>query len=364
MAVFKIDDINLKLLQFKDKYPNVNDLLRFCSENNCSDLYLTVNDYPYINRYGRIIRVPSEPLVLKDWNDFKESFLTSERNTSYVRSKMLDLTYTLRIQQDSKWYGIHTDYRYRVALGYSQKNETATFRVISPDLPSFNKINYPDDIKEVIKKSLSNKTGIILICGETGSGKTTTLAASINDFTKKDEPLDNSMIITLEDPIEYLYPSSNSVRIVQKELDVDFLSFADGVKQALREHPTHILCGEIRDQVGISTCIEAARTGHKVMTTFHTGSVSGTLSRLYNYLSKDGDNIMFDLIANIDLIVCQKLSSKDDKFNLETQYMYFTDKVKKHLQNVILQGKNIPMEIDELFKDKDLIENKLARDWD
>ena len=361
--IFNIDNIMLKIVSFKDKIVSVDELLCFCSENNCSDLYLKVGEKPYINRYGRIIEIPSIPFRKVEWEEWATVGISSERNSKYVREKMLDLTYECLIPETSKFYESHTYFRYRVSAGFSNNKNIATFRMITPDLPSFNTINYPEDVKNILRKSLFNRTGIILFVGATGSGKTTTLASCINDFSKKGEPLDNSMIVTLEDPVEYIYNNTDSMRIVQKELGPDFKTFPNGVKQALREHPTHILCGEIRDKEGISTCIEASRTGHKVMTTFHTDDVAGTLARLYNYLSDNGDNIMFDLIANIDLIICQRLSSKDGSFELGTQYMYFTEMIKKHLQNIILEKKNIPMEINKLFQDKTVIENKLAKDW-
>ena len=348
---FAISAIHLKVnSQFNNKIVTIDQLLAFCSENKCSDLYIKVGEQPYINRYGQIIVIPSIPFRIQEWESWSKLAISSERNSTYVREKMLDLTYELLIPETSEFYSRHKLFRYRVSVGYSNNKNIATFRMISPDLPSFKTINYPEAVKEVLKRSFQNKTGIILFVGATGSGKTTTLASCINDFSNAGEPLDNSMIITLEDPVEYLYNNTNSMRIVQKELGKDFKSFPKGIKQSLREHPTHILCGEIRDEEGISTCIEASRTGHKVMTTFHTDDVSGTIARLYNYLSNNSDNIMYDLIANIDLIVCQRLSSNGNKFKLDTQYMYFTEEIKKYLQTVIMEKKNIPMAITNALK--------------
>ena len=366
---FTISDIETRVQQFANQTPSIDKLLKFCTEEKCSDLYIKVNDYPYIFRYGKMIKVPCYPISDEIWNKWAGIAISSERNAGYVRQKMLDFQYTLPLHSFQSPEDIdkngrnNEEYRYRVSAGFSEGNKIATFRMITPELPSFKNINYPQEVIDVIKQSMEQKSGIVMLVGETGSGKTTTLAASIHDFSQKGEPLDNSMIITLEDPIEYQYPSTSSTRIVQKELGIDFMSFPLGVKQSLREHPTHILCGEIRDEEGISTCVEAARTGHKVMTTFHTGSVSGTISRLYNYLSGDSDNIMFDLIANIDLIVCQRLTADGSEFKLDTQYMFFTDEIKRKLQKVIFEGKNIPMEVDELFNNPKLIEDKICKDW-
>ena len=364
MAVFTIDNIKTKISKFKDKLVFIPELLEFCSENNCSDLYIKVGDYPYINRYGRILRVPCLPINTKIWNEFANIAISSERNAEYVRGKMLDFAFTIPIPEDSEYYNRFDEFRYRVSSGYSGNKNIATFRMITPELPSFSKLNFPDQIVEKLELSFRKRSGIIILAGPTGSGKTTTLAASINDFTKKGKPLDNSMIITLEDPCEYIYESTNSVKINQKELGVDFKSFGLGVKQSLREHPNMILCGEIRDKEVISTTIEAARTGHLVSTTLHSDSVAGTVSRLAYYLQDSGTDMMYDLIINLNFILAQRISAIGTRFLLDTQYMFFTDSITKHLLDMVDQNKNITRTINALFTDENLVKSGVVKDWD
>ena len=364
MAVFTIDNINIKISKYKDRLVFIPELLQFCSENNCSDLYIKVGDYPYITRYGKVIRVPCLPINTKIWNEFAIYAISSERNAEYTRNKMLDFAYTIPIPETSKFYDKYKEFRYRVSSGYSGNKNIATFRMITPELPTFSKLNFPEQIIEKLKLSFNNRSGIIILAGPTGSGKTTTLAACINDFTKPNNPLDNKMIITLEDPCEYIYESTNNVKINQKELGVDFKSFALGVKQSLREHPHMILCGEIRDREVINTTIEAARTGHLVSTTLHSDSVAGTVARLAYYIQDNSGDMMHDLIMNLNFILAQRITADGSKFLLDTQYIFFTDDIIKYLLNMIEENKNISRTINNLFTNDEFVKSGVVKDWD
>ena len=360
---FKLDDIDAKVYEFKDEIADVDALLEVATEYGCSDLYVKVGERPYLRRYGRVIEVPCLPTDESVWGRFHHKGFTSEQNAKYVREKALDFAYKIEVPPHSKYAGEHEYFRYRVSAGFSEGKNIATFRMIRPVMPSFSNINYPSDVVDVLKESFKNKSGIVLFCGATGSGKTTTMASCINDFTKEGQPLDNSVIVTLEDPIEYIYQSTKSVKVFQKELGKDFKSFDSGLKQALREHPDLILCGEIRDAENIKVAIEAARTGHKVVTSFHVSDVPGAVSRLDAYLSVQNKDLIYDLIANIDLVVCQRMTSTTDAFILETQYLFFVPEVVKYLQEVLYKGENVSVNIGKLFEDKSLIERKVLRDW-
>lgn len=360
---FKTVDIKEKMKIFEYKTPSIDKLLAFCTEYNCSDLYIKVGERPYISRYGSIFEIPSYGTDDKTWKEFASIAITSEMNFDYVHNKMCDFSYEIEVPDNSRFKKNHDYFRYRVNVGFSEQKKIATFRMITPDLPSFSTINFPKKEMQVLKEACSRRSGVTLLTGVTGSGKTTSLASCINDFTKKDEPLDNSVIITLEAPIEYLYKSTPSVKIVQKEMGKDFISFQEGVKQALREHPTDIVVGEIRDNEGINACIDAARTGHSIYSSFHTENVSGCLSRLYNYTSKDNSEIMYDLIANMNLILCQRLNANGKEFKLETQYMFFTDTIKKYLAMCLSKDENIGIAIDRLFENEELKKANILKDW-
>lgn len=351
--------------RFNNKIASIDELLVFCTEHGCSDLYIKAGTRPHINKGNQIHEVPCMPINDVAWRQFADIAISAERNTKYVREKMLDFAYSVDVPDDSKYRDKYREFRYRVSAGFSQRRFTATFRMITPDMPTFESINFPTDVKEALREGFGNRTGIILLCGPTGSGKTTTLASSITDFGKEGGPLENGVLITLEDPIEYVYEMSPRIRVTQKELGQDFKSFPSGVKQALREHPTHILCGEIRDREGINVCVEASRTGHKVITTFHTDDVAGSIARMYFYLNsgENSNEAMFDLITNLDFVLCQRLVNNGSGIKLETQYVLFTHEIKEALHSIIAQGKNIPVSINKLFKNQGLVSNGVVRDW-
>lgn len=313
-------NLDEKLKKFENKIPKIDDILIFCTENKCSDLYLKIGKKPYISRYGLLYCVPTYELTNKVWQDWAKYAITSENNAKYVREKMLDFSYSV-VNKDNE------EYRYRVSAGFSLSKNIASFRMISKEIPSFDSISFPKNVKSILKQISEKRSKITMFCGVTGCGKTTTMAACINDFSKKDGPFKNSVIITLEDPIEYIYESTPYSNIIQKELGVDFMKFSYGVKQALREHPNFINVGETRDKETINTLVEAARTGHAVFTSFHSSNVSDTISRLYNYLINDNQEIMYDLIINMNIIICQRLIPNKDGFKLDLQYMIFTDDI-------------------------------------
>lgn len=193
---------------------------------------------------------------------------------------------------------------------------------------------------------------------------TTTFAACMNDFSKPGGPFENSVIISLEDPIEYIYNNSAHVKVVQKELGIDFKEYSSGIKQSLREHPNFVNVAETRDKETIAALIEGSRTGHGVFSTFHSDGVADSISRLYNQSCSDGNkDIMYDLISNINIIICQRIVANGESFKLETQYMLFTASIITFLNEMIEQDKNIPSVINSLLQNKTLLENKIVKDW-
>lgn len=346
---------SMDMSQFANRKAEINELLIFATENGCSDLYIKLDEQPYLNQYGKLYRVPCYPTNRLIFNDWAKIAISSENNATYVRQKMLDFSYVVPAK----------GYRYRASAGFSTNKNTCVFRMIDNSLPTFGQKNIPKDMQALLNKSLSARGGITLLAAPTGNGKTTTIAASINLFSEPDMPLDNSNIITLEDPIEYVYESKPSFVIRQKELGKDFKTFALGVKQALREHPSHIMVGESRDAETISVLVEAARTGHSVITTFHTGSVGDTIARLRNYLISTNPEIVYDLIANMNVIICQRLmpAANNKGYQLKYQFMYFTDAIKDLLVEAIDKGKNVPFVIGKLFKNEQLLKTGVLKDF-
>lgn len=350
--------------QFERQIVPIDELLCWCSETQASDLYIKEYEAPYISRFGQVVRLPCRPTSRDVWRSFYGKYVQEELNAKYRRNKMLDVSVQIRIPEDSKFYGKTESnfFRYRASLGFSENHDIATFRMINPEPPTFDTINYPTQCKEALEKAFSSRLGINIFSGPVGSGKTTSQAAVLNTFTREGGILDNKVIISLEDPIEYEFASTESVKFSQKELDKDFISFASGIKQSLREHSNLIIIGECRDKEVISAACEAARSGHIVTTSFHAGTVGGTVSRMLFHLDNNKD-LTYDLILNLNIIMAQTLIKQESSYLVDTQYLLFNDMIKKRVLAAFNNNENIQMIVDSLVKDKELQEKKLAKDW-
>lgn len=190
-----------------------------------------------------------------------------------------------------------------------------------------------------------------------------TMAACINTFSQKGKILDNTVWITMEDPVEYSFHCTDSFKITQKEMGEDFRNFADGIKLSLREHPNCILVGEIRDKESISSTIEASRTGHLTMTTFHADDVAGTLRRLLYHLDNSAD-LTYDLIANMRCIVSQHLIPQSDKYLVDVEYLYFSPTIKRTILHGLRDGRDVNSIIEEIMHDETFIAKKEVKRWD
>lgn len=349
--------------RFKDSIVDIVDLLAYATETNCSDLYIKVGEKPYISRFGKIKQIDCVPTTEIEWNKFQDLYISAESHATYVRTKNLDCAINVVIPDDSPMFGNYNSiyFRYRANLGFSDEKNTGTFRMIKPEPPSFNNINFPKEVENILEEAYKKKNGIIIFSGPTGSGKTTTLGSCMNDFTKEGGVLDNKVVITLEDPVEYIYKSNKTIKFVQKELGKDFKSFSLGIKQALREHPNMINVGECRDKEVIEAAIEACRTGHLVTTSFHASDVPGTIARMSFYL--DNPDMIYDLIINLNLIVSQKLEPSNDKYIVRTQYILFDDYITKRILDILNSGKNITQEINKMFNEESLVKSGLVKDW-
>lgn len=358
--------VTLNTDKIKRKDMSIEELLIFATENDCSDLYIKVFDYPYVSKFGKIIRLPCQPTSKEQWNKFYDRQILKELNAGYVRNKLLDTSIAINIPPESPNYGKLTvsQYRYRVSFGFSDEYNIATFRMIKPNKITFDSINFNKACQNALTIAFSEKTGIIIEAGPTGSGKSTTLAACINTFTQPENVLDNKVIITLEDPIENEFDSGDSVKITQKELGKDFLTFNLGIKAALREHPNMIIVGEMRDKEVICTAIEAGRTGHLVSTTFHASDVGETVSRILYHLDND-KNLSFDLINQVNLIIAQRMLKRDDKYLVDTQYLLFNKNITDYLIKIIEDPNlNVAIAVNKLVKDPQMQAAGLAKDWD
>jgi twitching motility protein PilT len=194
--------------------------------------------------------------------------------------------------------------RFRVNI-YKENNRRAiVMRRLQPDVPSLTALRLPSVFQEIVKE----KNGIVLVTGAAGSGKTTTLAALINELNQT-QPIH---IVTLEDPIEFLHVHSQAA-ISHRELGRDFHSFAAGLRSALRQAPKVILVGEIRDRETMEIALTAAETGHVVFSTLHTINAGQTINRILGFFTKDEEEqVRYRLSDTVRYVVSQRLVPKND----------------------------------------------------
>jgi twitching motility protein PilT len=189
--------------------------------------------------------------------------------------------------------------RFRVNIYRQNGNLAMVLRRLQVEIPSLDKLNLAPVFREVIKE----KNGIIFVTGGTGSGKTTTLAALLNEINQQSEV----HIVTLEDPIEFLHPHLKAT-FSQRELGRDFFTFPDGLRAALRQAPKVILVGEIRDRETMEIALAAAETGHAVYSTLHTISAAQTISRVLGMFDQEEEKQLRERLAEtLRYVISQRL---------------------------------------------------------
>lgn len=268
------------------------ELLKYVVENEGSDLHLSVGAPPIQRKNGELVNIIEEVLSEEIVNEYSKEILREDY-----------LLYD-EIGEIDKLYTLHDVGRYRVNIYKERGFDTIAIRVVPVKVPTLEDLNMPAIIKEFTNK----KDGLILITGPTGSGKSTTMAAMINEINSNKR----THIVTLEDPIEYLHSHKNSL-INQREIGRDTESYSSGLRAILREDPDVILVGEIRDLETMSAVLLAAETGHLVISTLHTISAYKTIDRIINYFPAEQQlRIRSQLSTVLKGIVCQRLFKKID----------------------------------------------------
>ena len=220
------------------------------------------------------------------------SMLDEDKKERFLAAKELDISYAI------------DDYRYRVNLHFEKGSMGMVVRVINEKINTLDELGMP----KIIYNLLDLKQGLILLTGPTGCGKSTTLASMIeyintNRFCN---------IITLEDPIEYIFKSKKSI-VIQRQLGSDMLSFSEGLKHSLRQDPNVIMVGEMRDLETIATTITLAETGHLVLATLHTYNASQTIDRIIDiFPSHQQNQVRMQLAMVLASVISQRLLPKID----------------------------------------------------
>src|SRR5213596_4108699 len=258
-------------------------------EANASDLHVTTGTPPVIRVRGEIARLDGyEPLTPEETQELLYRILSSEQQKQFELKRQLDFSHSIP--------GLA---RFRVNVYFQKESLAAAFRLIPTELKTLEELGIPASLHQLAEKP----RGIVLVTGPTGSGKSTTLAALIDEINRNR----SEHILTVEDPIEFLHRHKRCI-VNQREIGPDATSFAEALRAALRQDPDVILVGEMRDLETISTALTAAETGHLVFATLHTNSAAQTIHRIVDVFSGEQQNqIRFQLASSLLGIISQRL---------------------------------------------------------
>lgn len=296
----------------------ISKLLKKTIKFGASDVHITVGLPPIMRVDGNLVPYGNDKFTSENTNIYVREILNQEQYKKYTQIGELDLSYDIQ--------GVG---RFRVNVFRQNGNDAIALRTIASQIPTLEKLGLQGALNDMCKRV----KGLILVTGPTGSGKSTTLAAMVNEINSKRK----SNIITLEDPIEYLHKHKKSI-INQREIGYDSKSFASALRAVLREDPDVILVGEMRDLETISIAITAAETGHLVLSTLHTIGASNTIDRIVDgFYPHQQEQIRIQLAAVVEGIVSQQLLQRTDGRGrvVATEIMLATSGIK----NLIREGK-------------------------
>ncbi len=294
-------------------------LNKVSGEEGVSDVHVTVGVPIVLRKHGELVYYNDKKLLPDDTKEIVRSLMSDVQYREYEEKGELDFSYSVPGSQ-----------RFRVNAYHQRNTCCVALRCISATVPPMEKLGLPSVVSELANKN----SGLVLVTGPTGSGKSTTLASIVDliNNTKKKH------IITLEDPIEYLFRHNMSI-VNQREIGSDTRSFANALRACLRQDPDVILVGEMRDFETISIALTAAETGHLVLSTLHTVGAAATIDRIVDIFPPNQQaQIKVQLASTLQAVISQQLLKRADKPGrvVATEVLVVNNAVR----NMIREGKN------------------------
>lgn len=303
------------------------DWLTRAVEAGASDVHLIVNYPPIFRLHGDLTPLDEAPLQNDDTQALLAAICPAEALARLASQKNADFSFNLTTNGSIS--------RFRANLFYYGRQWGACLRVVPSGIPDFEWASFPVALAQ---RLASLRDGLVFVTGVTGSGKTTTLAMIVNLLLEAG----GYRIITVEDPVEYIFPRSEHSVITQRELGADVLTFADGLKYGLRQDPDVILVGEIRDRETAQMALSAAETGHLVFTTLHTRDVKGAISRFADLFPQDvQSDIRAQLAGSLRAVISQRLLpgvQKGAKRHLALEVLWNTNPIASAIRNGKLES--------------------------
>lgn len=263
-------------------------LLKAVVKQNASDLHIAVGSSPLLRIDGQLVKVKAEPMNDLGSKQLCYSILTDQQKARFESTRELDFSFEIK--------GLA---RFRANLFFQKGSVSGAFRRIPLDIPDLDALNLPP----VVSETVHHPSGLILVTGPTGSGKTTTIAALVDKINRERR----QHIITLEDPIEFIHEHKSCI-INQREVGLDTTSYKQALKYVLRQDPDVCVLGEMRDLETIEAALNVAETGHLVLATLHTNSAVQTMNRIVNvFPAEQQDRIRIQLSFVLQAIISQRL---------------------------------------------------------
>ncbi|MBV6459743.1 MAG: hypothetical protein HONBIEJF_02896 [Fimbriimonadaceae bacterium] len=267
---------------------HIDELLRIAIERKASDIHLTVGLPPMVRLDGEMVPLPFEVLEPKDTRRLVYDTLNNDNLQKFEQTHELDFAYSVK--------GLA---RFRFNVYMQRGSVSAALRAIPTKIPTFEELRIPTVIREISKRT----SGLILVTGPTGSGKSTTIASMIDDINENR----TNHILTIEDPIEYLHGHKKCM-VNQREMHADTYNFHNALRAVLREDPDIILVGELRDLETIEAALTLAETGHLVFGTLHTRNAPSTVDRIIDVFPSDQQDQIRVLLGNtLEAVISQQL---------------------------------------------------------
>ncbi len=273
----------------KEAKQKIEKLLLIAIEKNASDLHVSAKNFPVLRIMGELSFFSEfSEIIPEESKEMAFSLMSDEQKKRFLNDKEIDFSYKLNERN-----------RFRVNVFYQRGFVSSSFRFVPKEIKTIEDLNLPD----ILNNFCEEKQGLVLITGPSSHGKSTTLAALIEKINQNFF----RRIITIEDPIEYVFTNNKSV-IEQREVHSDTKSFKNGLKSVFRQDPDVIMVGEMRDLETISAAITAAETGHLVLSTLHTNSASESVHRIIDsFPSEQQSQIRIQLASSLLGIISQRL---------------------------------------------------------
>jgi twitching motility protein PilT len=298
---------------------SIDELLEQCVALGASDLHVTVGSAPVVRVRGELEALDgAAPLDAETTQTLLYRILSTEQQKKLELEKQIDLAYDVP--------GVA---RFRVNVYFQRESLGAAFRQIPQNIKSLEELRLPMTLLELTKKP----RGLVLVTGPTGSGKSTTLAALIDEINRAR----SEHILTIEDPVEFVHKHKRCI-VNQREIGVDARGFGEALRAALRQDPDVILLGEMRDLETIATALTAAETGHLVFGTLHTQSAPSTIDRIIDvFPAEQQEQVRTQLASTLQGVVTQALlPTADGAGRIAALEILFPDDA---VRNLIRQGK-------------------------